>query len=213
MRTPPVLQAIRAARKSGHAAERAAPASCRVVFWLLLAVTGAGCAPAQLPMGSLYESSGAPIPLRAGYWMQQPEFRDARFTGDGLEDVSISDAMERGLVWLARSTFRGSAQFESQATALASPVIDVVVVPTIDHLAMEPDPDGLGPKKITTVRMQWSVTDKAGRVLWSNQVDTQLREACLVQLCRKELAERAVREHLEAAGAEMRSFPWWQRSR
>jgi hypothetical protein len=34
-------------------------------------------------------------------------------------------------------------------------------------------------------------------------VVTQLREARVVQLCRKEFAERAVREHFAAAGAEM----------
>jgi len=189
-----------------------APRGCRVVLWLLLVATAAACAPARQPLGSLFESPGAPIPLRAGYWVQ-PEFQEARFRGGGLEDVSLGDIMERGLVEIARGSFRGSAQFESPAVGLASPSVDVVVVPTVDLFSMEPDPDGLGAKEITTVRMQWRVSDKTGRVLWSNMVVTQLREACVVQLCRKEFAERAVREHFAAAGAEMRSFPWWQRPR
>jgi hypothetical protein len=203
---------ILSARESGHAAERLAPPARRVVLWLLLVAAAAGCAPAQPPLGTLVESSGAPIPLRAGYWAQ-PEFQGARFRGGGLEDVSLGDIMDRGLAGVARSSFRGSAQFESQAEALASPSVDVVVVPTVDLLAMEPDPGGLGAKELTTVRIQWRVSDKAGRVLWSNMVVSQLREACVVQLCRKEFAERALREHFTAAGAEMRSFPWWQRPR
>jgi hypothetical protein len=182
------------------------------VAWLLLVATAAACAPAQQPLGSLFESPDAPIPLRAGYWVQ-PEFQAARFTGGGLEDVSFGDIMERGLIGLAQSSFRSSAQFESQPAALAAPSVDVVVVPTVDLFAMQPDPEGLGAREITTVRMQWRVSDKAGRVLWSNMVVTQLREACVVRLCRKAFAERAVREHFEAAGAQMRSFPWWQRSR
>ncbi len=188
------------------------PRGCRVVAWLLLVATAAACTPAQQSLGSLFESPDAPIPLRAGYWAQ-PEFQDARFTGGGLEDVSFGDIMERGLIGLARSSFRGSAQFESRPAALASPSVDVVVVPTVDLFAMQPDPEGLGAKEITTVRMQWRVSDKAGRVLWSNMVVTQLRETCVIHLCRKAFAERAVREHFEAAGAEMRSFPWWQRPR
>jgi hypothetical protein len=179
---------------------------------LLLVTTTAACAPARQPLGSLVESPDAPIPLRAGYWAQ-PEFQDARFTGGGLEDASFGDIMERGLVGLARNSFRGSARFESRAAALASPSVDVMVAPTVDVLSISPDPEGLGAKEITTVRMQWRVSDKEGRVLWSNMVVTQLREACLVRLCRKQFAERAVREHFEAAGAEMRSFPWWQRPR
>jgi hypothetical protein len=182
------------------------------VLGLLLVTTTAACAPARQPLGSLVESPDAPIPLRAGYWVQ-PEFQDARFTGGGLEDVSFGDIMERGLAGLARSSFRGSARFDSRTAALASPSVDVVVVPTIELFTMTPDPEGLGPKQITTVRMQWRVSDKAGRVLWSNMVVTQLRETCVVPLCRKEFAERAVREHFQAAGAEMRSLPWWQRPR
>jgi hypothetical protein len=120
--------------------------------------------------------------------------------------------MESGLVGVARSTFHGSAQFESQAAALVSPIVDVVVVPTIGDLTMEPDPEGIGAKQITTIRMQWRVSNKAGRVLWSNLVVTQLRESCLVPRCRKQFAERAVREHFEAAGALMRSVPWWERA-
>jgi len=160
----------------------------------------------------LFESPDAPIPLRAGYWAQQPAFQNARFTGGGVEDVSLSTTIESGLVALARSTFRGSAQFESQAAALTSPIVDVVVVPTIGHLAMEKDPDGFGVKQIATVRMEWRVSDKTGRVLWSNVVVTQWRAACLVQRCRQQFAERAVREHIEAAGAHMRSLPWWERA-
>jgi hypothetical protein len=192
-------------------AEWLAPVGRRIVFWLLLAATATACASAKAPMGSLFESSDAPIPLRAGYWAQLA-FHDARFTGGGLGDVSLSDVMERGLVDLARSTFHGSAQFESQAAALASPIVDVVVVPTIGQLAMEPDPEGVGAKQITTVRMQWRVSDKAGRVLWSEVVVTQLRESCLILRCRKQFAERAVREHFETAGALMRSLPWWERA-
>jgi hypothetical protein len=182
------------------------------VVWLLLVATAAACAPAQQPLGSLFESPSAPIPLRAGY-LVQPEFEKARFEGHGLEDLSFGDIMERGLIGLAHSSFRGSALFESRPAALAAPSVDVVVVPTVDLFAMQPDPEGLGAKEITTVRIQWTVSDKAGRVLWSNMVVTQLRETCVVPLCRKAFAERAVREHFEVAGAEMRSFPWWQRSR
>ena len=212
MKMPPMLETvIRPAPESAHVAEWLAPVSRRLVFWLLLAATATACASARAPMGSLYESSAAPIPLRAGYWVQLA-FHDARFTGGGLGDVSLSDAMETGLVDLARSTFRGSAQFESQAAALASPIVDVVVVPTIGHLTMEPDPEGIGAKQLTTIRMQWRVSDKTGKVLWSNLVVTQLRESCLVPRCRKLFAERAVREHFEAAGALMRSLPWWERA-
>jgi hypothetical protein len=78
--------------------------------------------------GELVRINHAPIPLRAGYWVQLA-FHDARFKGGGLGDVSLSDVMESGLVGVARSTFHGSAQFESQAAALASPIVDVVVVP------------------------------------------------------------------------------------
>jgi len=202
---------IRPDPESAHMAEWLAPVGRRIVFWLLLAATATACASAKAPMGSLYESSDAPIPLRAGYWVQLA-FHDARFTGGELGDVSLSDVMERGLVGLARSTFHGSAQFESQAVALASPIIDVVVVPTIGQLTMEPDPEGVGAKQITTVRMQWRVSDKAGQVLWSEVVVTQLRESCLVPRCRKQFAERAVREHFETAGALMRSVPWWERA-
>lgn len=182
------------------------------VLCLLLAVAGGGCASAQGSLGRLFESPDAPIPLRAGYWIQ-PEFQDARFTGGGLGDVSFGDVMARGLVGLARRSFRGSAQFGSREEAVASTIVDVVVQPTIDVFTMKPDPEGLGAKAIATVRMQWRVSDKAGGVLWSNMVVTEVREACLVQWCRKEFAERAVREHFEAAGAELRSLPWWQRPR
>lgn len=192
-------------------AEWLASVGRRVVLWSLLVATVTACGSAQVPVGSVFESSDAPIPLRAGYWAQRPAFQNARFTGGGVEDVSLSATIESGLVALARSTFRGSAQFESQAAALASPIVDVVVVPTIGHLAMEKDPDGLGVKQIATVRMEWRVSDKTGRVLWSNVVVTQWREACLVQRCRRQFAERAVREHIEAAGALMRSLPWWER--
>lgn len=184
----------------------------RVVLLLALAAAAGACAPAQGSRGTLFDSPDAPIPLRAGYWAQ-PEFQDARFTGGGLGGVSFGDTMSRGLVTLARSSFRGSAQFASREEAVASPIVDVVIAPTIDTFTMDPDPEGLGAKDIATVRMQWRVSDKAGRVLWSNMVVTQRREACLVQWCRKEFAERAVREHFEAAGAELRSFPWWQRPR
>ena len=112
---------------------------------------------------------------------------------------------------LARSTFRGSAQFESQGAAVASPNVDVVVVPTIGHLTMEKDPDGLGVKQIANVQMEWRVSDKTGRVLWSNVVVTQWRDSCLTHRCRQQFAERAVKEHIEAAGAHMRSVPWWER--
>ena len=182
------------------------------MLWLLLAVATAACTPAPPPLGSAVESSTAPIPLRVGYWLP-PEFQSARFTGGGLEDVSFGDIMDHGLADLGMSTFRSSSRFESQAAALASPNIDAVVVPAIELLAIARDPEGFGPKEISTVRMQWRVSDRTGRVLWSNMVVTQLREACLVELCRKEFAKRAVREHFEAAGAEMRSFPWWQRPR
>jgi hypothetical protein len=212
MKMPPMLKTvIRPVSEAAHVAEWLAPASRRIVFWLLLAATATACASAKVPVGSLHESSAAPIPMRAGYWAQLA-FHDARFTGGGLGDVSLSDAMELGLVDLARSTFRGSAQFESQAAALASPIVDVVVVPTIGSLTMEPDPEGIGAKQLTTVRMEWRVSDKTGKVLWSNLVVTQLRESCLVQRCRKVFAERAVREHFEAAGALMRSLPWWERA-
>ena len=144
-----------------------------------------------------------------GYWAQ-PEFQTARFTGDGLEDVSVGDVMAQGLNQLALSTFRSGEWFGSQGAALASQNIDAVVVPTIELLSIARDPEGFGPKEISTVRMQWRVSDRTGKVLWSNMVVTQLREACLVDLCRKDFARRAVREHFEAAGAEMRSFPWWQ---
>ena len=207
-----IKMVMRPAQESSHAPVWFAPPGGRVALGLLLVATAAACAPARVPPESLFESPDAPIPLRAGYWAQ-PEFQAARFRGGGLEDVSFGDIMDTGLMGVARSSFRGSTQFESQAPALASPSVDVVVAPTIDLLSMEPDPDGLGAKQITTVRMQWRVSDKAGRVLWSNMVVSQLREACVVQLCRKEFAERAVREHFKAAGAEMRSFPWWQRAR
>ena len=212
MKMPPMLETvIRPAPESAHMAKWLAPVGRRIVFWLLLAATATACASAKAPMGSLYESSDAPIPLRAGYWVQLA-FHDARFKGGGLGDVSLSDVMESGLVGLARSTFHGSAQFESQEAALASPIVDVVVVPTVGDLTMEPDPEGIGAKQIATVRMQWRVSDKAGRVLWSEAVVTQLRESCLVQRCRKQFAERAVREHFETAGALMRSVPWWERA-
>jgi hypothetical protein len=182
------------------------------VFWLVLAVVAAACAPTPPPSGAAVESSTAPIPLRVGYWVQ-PEFQSARFTGARLEDVSFGDIMEHGLAELGMSTFRSSARFGSQAEALASPNIDAVVVPTIELLAINKDPEGFGAKEISTVQMQWRVSDRTGRVLWSNMVVTHLREACLIELCRKDFARRAVREHFEAAGAVMRSFPWWQRSR
>ena len=183
------------------------------VLWLLLVVTVTACGSApQVSKGSLFESADAPIPLRAGYWAEQPAFQNARFTGGGVEDVSLSATIENGLEALARSTFRGSAQFESQAAALASPIVDVVVVPTIGRLAVEKDPDGLGVKQLATVQMDWRVSDKTGRVLWSNVVVTQWRDSCLTQRCRQQFAERAVREHIEAAAAHMRSVPWWERA-
>ena len=178
-----------------------------VVLWLLLAAAAAGCGPP--PLAGSVESSTSPIPLRVGYW-RQPEFQTARFTGEGLGDVSFADTMEQGLNQLAINTFRSGEWFGSQAEALASPSIDAVVVPTIESLSIAKDPEGIGPKEISTVRMQWRVSDRTGKVLWSNMVVTQLREACLIDLCRKDFARRAVREHFEAAGAEMRSFPWWQ---
>lgn len=184
----------------------------RVALALALAVAAGACAPATGARGTLYESPSAPIPLRAGYWAQ-PEFQDARFTGGGLEGASFGDIMSRGLVGLARSSFRGSAEFQSREEAMASPLVDVIIAPTIDTFTMAPDPEVVGPRDIATVRMQWQVSDKTGRVLWSNLVVTQRRETCLVTWCRKEFAERAVREHFEAAGAELRSLPWWQRPR
>jgi len=214
MKMPPMRETvIRPAPESAHMAEWLALVGRRVVLWLLLVATATACgSTAQVPKGSLFESPDAPIPLRAGYWAQQPAFQNAPFTGGGVEDVSLSATIESGLVALAQSTFRGSAQFESQAAALASPIVDVVVVPTIGHLSMEKDPDGLGVKQIATVQMEWRVSDKTGRVLWSNVVVTQWRDACLVQRCRQQFAERAVREHIEAAGAHMRSLPWWERA-
>ena len=172
MKMPPMRETvIRPAPESAHMAEWLALVGRRVVLWFLLVATVTACGSAvQVPKGSLFESPDAPIPLRAGYWAQQPAFQNARFTGGGVEDVSLSATIESGLVALAQSTFRGSAQFESQATALASPIVDVVVVPTIEDLTMEKDPDGLGVKQIATVRMEWRVSDKTGRVLWSNVV-------------------------------------------
>ena len=182
------------------------------VLAVLLALSGAACAKTPPPSGGTVESSTAPIPLRVGYW-EQPAFQTARFTGEGLADVSFGDVIEHGLADLGISTFRSAAWFGSQAEAIQSPNIDAVVVPTIESLSIAKDPEGLGPREISTVRMQWQVSDRTGRVLWSNMVVTQLREACLIDLCRRDFARRAVREHFEAAGAEMRSFPWWQRSR
>ena len=142
MKMPPMLETvIRPAPESAHMAEWLALVGRRIVFWLLLAATATACASAKAPMGSLFESSDAPIPLRAGYWVQLA-FHDARFKGGELGDVSLSDVMESGLVGVARTTFHGSAQFESQAAALASPIVDVVVVPTVGDLTMEPDPEG-----------------------------------------------------------------------
>ena len=184
-----------------------------VVAWMLFAVVAGGCASAPAaPVGTVVESPASPIPLRAGYWVS-PELRDARFTREGLGDVAFGDIMARGLAELAHSSFRWSAQFPSRDATLASPLVDVVVAPTMGALTMEPDPEGVGPKEIATVRMQWRVTDKTGRELWSNVVVTQLRDVCVVQRCRKQFAERAVREHFEAAGAMMRSLPWWERAR
>jgi hypothetical protein len=184
----------------------------RLTTALVLAVVAAACGSTPPPLGSAVESSTAPIPLRVGYWVQ-PEFQSARFTGALPDNVSFGDIMEHGLAELATSTFRSSTRFGSQAEALASPNIDAVVVPTIEVLALEKDPEGLGLKEISTVRMQWRVSDRTGRVLWSNMVVSQLRESCLLELCRKDFARRSVREHFEAAGAVMRSLPWWQRSR
>ena len=127
--------------------------------------------------------------------------------------MSFGDTMEHGLAELAKSTFRSSTRFGSQAEALASPNIDAVVVPTIEVLALEKDPDGLGLKEISTVRMQWRVSDRTGRVLWSNMVVNHLRDSCMTLLCRKDLARRSVKEHFEAAAALMRSLPWWERPR
>ena len=185
----------------------------RAVFWLVLAVVVAACAPTPPPpLGSAVVSSTAPIPLRVGYWVQ-PEFQSARFTGPLPGDLSFGDIMEHGIAEVATSNFRSSTRFGSQAEALASPNIDAVVVPTIELLAIDKDPDGFGLKEISTVRMQWRVSDKTGRVLWSNMVVSHLHESCLMERCRKDFARRAVREHFEAAGAVMRSLPWWERSR
>ncbi len=186
--------------------------SVRVALCVLLVVAVGGCTSTPVVLDTLSASPGAPIPLRAGYWVQ-PEFQDARFTDAGLADVAFGDIMARGIVELARRSFRESAQFGSRTEAMASPMVDVVVAPTIDAFTMKPDPEGAGAREIATVRMQWRVTDKTGRDLWSNLVVTERREACLIQWCRKELAERAVREHFEAAAAELGSFPWWQRPR
>jgi hypothetical protein len=62
--------------------------------------------------------------------------------GGGLEDVSFGDIMEHGLIGLARSSFRGSAQFQSRPAALASPSVDVVVVPTGRSLRHAAGPGG-----------------------------------------------------------------------
>ena len=40
-----------------------------------------------------------------------------------------------------------------------------------------------------------------------------LHESCLLETCRKDFARRSVKEHFEAAGAVMRSLPWWERPR
>ena len=184
----------------------------RAVLAVLLALLGAACAKSPPPSGATVESATAPIPLRVGYWVQ-PAFQTARFTGEGLEDVSFGDVMEHGLAELGITTFRSAAWFGSQAEALESPNIDAAVVPTIQSMSIAKDPEGFGPKEISTVRMQWTVSDRTGRVLWTNMVVTQLREACLIDLCRRDFARRAVREHFEAAGAMMRSVPWWQRPR
>jgi hypothetical protein len=184
----------------------------RVVPGLMLWVAAAGCAATPGPPGAMFSSPDAPIPLRAGYWLS-PRFEDARFTGGLVGDAAFGDVMREGLIDLARSTFRASAQFESREMALASPTVDVVVAPTIESLSVAKDPEGLGARDLSTVRMRWHVSDKAGAVLWSNVVVTQLRETCLVALCREQFAKRALKEHFQAAGAEMRSVPWWQRGR
>ena len=81
MKMPPMLETvIRPAPESAHMARWLAPVGRRIVFWLLLAATATACASAKAPMESLHESSGAPIPLRAGYWVQMA-FHDARFEG------------------------------------------------------------------------------------------------------------------------------------
>ena len=180
---------------------------------MVLAAVATACAPTPPPpVGSAVVSSTAPIPMRVGYWMQ-PEFRSARFRGALPDDVSFGDIMDHGLAELAKSTFRSSTRFGSQAEALASPNIDAVVVPTIEVLSLEKDPDGLALKEISTVRMQWRVSDRTGRVLWSNMVVNHLRDSCITLLCRKDFARRSVKEHFEAAGAVMRSLPWWERPR
>jgi hypothetical protein len=185
----------------------------RLTTALVLAVVAAACAPTPPPpLGSAVVSSTAPIPLRVGYWVQ-PEFQSARFTGPLPGDLSFGDIMEHGIAELATSNFRGSTRFGSQAEALASPNIDAVVVPTIELLAIDKDPEGFGLKEISTVRMQWRVSDRTGRVLWSNMVVNHLRESCMTLLCRKDFARRSVKEHFEAAAAVMRSLPWWERSR
>lgn len=182
------------------------------VFWLVLTVVAAACAPTPPPLGSAVESPTAPIPLRVGYWVH-PEFQSARFTGALPGGVSLGDIMEHGLAELATSNFRSSTRFGSQAQAVAAPNIDAVVVPTIEVLALNKDPEGFGLKEISTVQMQWRVLDRTGRVLWSNMVVTHLRDSCLLESCRIDFARRAVKEHFEAAGAVMRSLPWWQRPR
>jgi hypothetical protein len=185
----------------------------RLTAALVLAVVAAACAPTPPPpLGSAVESSTAPIPLRVGYWVQ-PAFQSARFTAALPGDMSFGDIMEHGLAELATSNFRSSTRFGSQAEALASPNIDAVVVPTIELLAIDKDPEGFGLKEISTVRMQWRVSDRTGRVLWSNMVVNHLRESCMTLNCRKDFARRSVKEHFEAAAAVMRSLPWWQRSR
>ena len=139
------------------------------VFWLVLAVVAVACAPTPPPMGSAVESSTAPIPLRVGCWAQ-PEFRSARFRGALPDDVSFGDIMDHGLAELVKSTFRSSTRFGSQAEALASPNIDAVVVPAIEVLALEKDPEGMGLKEISTVQMQWRCRTRragcSGRTWW-----------------------------------------------
>lgn len=184
----------------------------RVVLCMVLTFAAGGCASAPpAPIGTLTRSPAAPIPLRAGYWVPV-EFQAARFTGGGVDDVAFGDIMASGLVALAQANFRESAQFASRGEAIASPLVDVVVAPTVDAFTMMTDPESLT-RELATVRIEWRITDKAGRVRWQNLVVTERREICVIQRCRKELAERAVREHFEAAAAEMRSAPWWQQPR
>src|SRR5262249_3151415 len=137
----------------------------RVTAALVPAVGPAACAPTPPPpLGSAVASSTPPLPLRVGY-LGRPAVQSPRLPRPVPADLSVSDIMEHGIAELAKSNFRSSTRFGSQAEALASPNIDAVVVPTIELLAIDKDPDGFGLKEISTVRMQWRVSDRTGRVL------------------------------------------------